>query len=642
MLSFFRQIINSKVGVIVTFVVLGVIALAFAATDITGLANGSSGLIGGDVAKVGKADVTVAGLKQRVQNAVEAGRQQQPTLDAAAFVNGGGLDQTLEREIATLALEQFGLSQGMAVSKRSVDGQIASIPAFQGPNGKFDPLAYQRLLGRRGLTDAQVRSDIARDTIVQQLIVPTQGAAQLPVGLALPYASLLLERRAGQVAFVPSSAMPAGPAPTDAELQTWYQRNVGRYSLAERRVVRYALVTPASVSAQPSEAEIAAAYTADRAKYAATEKRTVSQVVVADQAGAQALAAKVKGGTDIVQAARALGLEASTQTGVDKATYTRATSSALADAAFGAAQGVVVGPLKGPFGWTVAKVTKVEQVAGRSLAQVHDEIAAALKASKTNEALADRQSAIDDALARNATFDEVVGDHKLTALTTPALLANGTDPLHPAPADPALVPIVAAAFQLQDGDPPTLVATGKDGSFAVVASGRTLPPAPRPLAEVRDAVAKDLASDRARQAARRVANAILAKVDGGTPLVQAVAGTGAQVSPLASSRAELSQNPRAAVPQLVLMFSMAANSAKTLEAADNAGWYVVRLDRIQPGDARANPAILQAARAELGRATGGEYVQQFVRAVRNAVGVKTDPRALAQVRRDLLGQSGTN
>ncbi len=38
MLSFFRRIINSKAGVVVTFIVLGVIALAFAAGDITGLA----------------------------------------------------------------------------------------------------------------------------------------------------------------------------------------------------------------------------------------------------------------------------------------------------------------------------------------------------------------------------------------------------------------------------------------------------------------------------------------------------------------------------------------------------------------------------------------------------------------------------
>lgn len=637
MLSFFRRIINSKAGVVVTFIVLGAIALAFAASDITGLNTGGSGLTGGDVAKVGKADVTIADLKSRVQTAVEAGREQQPTLDVAQFVNGGGLDQTLEREIATLALQQFGIAQGMAVSKRSIDGQIASIPAFQGPNGKFDPGAYQRLLSSRGLTDAQVRGDIARDTLVQQLIIPTQGAGQLPAGIALPYASLLLERRAGQIAFVPSAAMPGGPAPTDAELQVWYGRNVARYTLPERRIVRYALVTPATVNAQPSEAEIAAAYTADRAKYAASEKRSITQVVVADQAAAQALAVKVRGGTDITQAARAIGLEPSNQASVDKATYAAAGSVALADALFAAAPNAVVGPVKGPIGFIVARVTKVEQVAGRTLAQARDEIAAALKTRKTTEGLAEAQATIDEALTKGSTFDEVVADRKLAARTTPALLANGTDPLNPTPADPALAPIVTGAFQLQDGDPPSVVSTGTDGGFAIVALGRVVPSAPRPLADVRAAVTKDVLADRTRQAARRAANAILAKVNGGTPLAQAVAGTPAKVSPVATSRAELSRNPRAALPPLVLMFSMAANSARTLEAAEG-GWYVVKLDRIQPGDARGNPQLLGAARAEIGRAVGSEYVQQFARAVRDTIGVKTDANALAKVRRDLLGQ----
>jgi peptidyl-prolyl cis-trans isomerase D len=53
MLSFFRRIINSKAGVVVTFIVLGVIALAFAAGDITGLAGNGPSLSGGSVATVG-------------------------------------------------------------------------------------------------------------------------------------------------------------------------------------------------------------------------------------------------------------------------------------------------------------------------------------------------------------------------------------------------------------------------------------------------------------------------------------------------------------------------------------------------------------------------------------------------------------
>ncbi|RZL53752.1 MAG: peptidylprolyl isomerase, partial [Sphingomonas sp.] len=293
MLSFFRRIINSKAGIVVTFIVLGVIALAFAAGDITGLAGNGTSLSGNSVATVGGEKVTATELRGRVQTELqaasqEAARQQQPAPTMQQLLDQGGLQATLDRTINGLALEAFGRGQHMVVSKRSVDGVIASIPGLRGPNGQFDPANYQRLLADQKLTDAQVRTDIARDIIAQQLMLPTQGATQVPMKVALPYASLMLEKRSGQVAFVPAKAVDTGPAPTDAEQQAFYRRNIQRYTVPERRVVRYAVVTPDQVKARavPTDAEIAAAYNQQRSRFAAAEKRDISQVVVADQGGA--------------------------------------------------------------------------------------------------------------------------------------------------------------------------------------------------------------------------------------------------------------------------------------------------------------------------------------------------------------------
>lgn len=235
MLSFFRRIINSKAGVVVTFIVLGVIALAFAAGDITGLAGNGPSLSGGSVATVGGTKISPAELRQRVQTELAGARQRIPTLTMEQLLEQGGLQSTLDRAINGVALERFGQDQGMVVSKRSIDGVIAGIPGLRGPNGQFDPVRYQQLLADQKLTDAQVRTDIARDIIAQQLMLPTQGATQVPQKVALPYASLMLEKRSGQIAFVPASALAGGPAPTDAELQAFYRRNVARFTVPERR-----------------------------------------------------------------------------------------------------------------------------------------------------------------------------------------------------------------------------------------------------------------------------------------------------------------------------------------------------------------------------------------------------------------------
>ncbi len=649
MLSFFRRLIYSKVGVIVTGIVLVLIALAFAGGDVSSLRTQGMAALGGGgdtVATIGKVTISAPEFRQRVQQEMEGYRQQQPTLDMAQFIAGGGLDATLQRLTNAVALEQFGRARGMLVSKRAVDGQIASIPGLQGPSGQFDPNLFRSLLAERHLSEVGVRADLERDTIATQLTGGLQKPTAVPLQLALPYASLSLEKRSGTIGLIPTRAMPAGPAPTAAELQNYYARNLPRYTVPERRVIRYARVTPALVAAQatPTEAEIAQAYAADRAKYAATEKRTISQVVVLDQVGAQAIAAKVKGGATLAAAAGAAGLEASVQKGVDRAAYAGTTSPSVAAAVFGANKGAVVGPVRAPLGFVVAHVDAVEQVAGRSLAQVHGEIATALTKQKTVDLLNKMHDAIDDSLAGNATLDEIVGDRKLQAATTPALLANGIDPDGSGKPDPALAPLVAAAFQLQDGDEPQMVPTGPDGSFAIVALGRVVHAAPRPLAQVRDGVAKDIAIDRARLAARKVAGQVLAKVDAGVSLVQALSQTGVNVPPphqLAASREDLDRAQGPGRAPLALMFAMTRGTAKILEAPGNAGWVVIKLDTIVPGNASGKPETVTAIRGAFGQVVGREYLEQFAKAARAAVGVIINQQVVDRVRAELL-KGGSN
>ncbi len=404
MLRVFRSFTRSKIGIVVTLGVLAIIALAFAAGDITGVRQGSGSVLGGAVAEVGDVKIGEAELRSRTQTALSAARQQQPAIDIVTFVQMGGLSQTLDRIINTLALQEFGESIGMAVSKRAVDGEIASIPAFQGFNGKFDQKTYESVLGQQRITDRQFRDDIVRDMFARQLIAPTIGAAQMPAEYATPYASLLLERRQGAVGFIPAGALGMGAAPTDAELQALYKRQASRYRVPERRVLRYAVIRSADVaaSAMPTDAEIAQAYNQQKARFAATEKRTLSQVVIADQAAANTLAAKVKGGTSVADAARSAGLEASVQTGVQKAAFASASSPAIADAAFAAAQGAVVGPIRSPLGFHIVKVDKVEAVAGKTLEQAKPELVAELSKTKLAQAIADSHDKLDDQITDNA------------------------------------------------------------------------------------------------------------------------------------------------------------------------------------------------------------------------------------------------
>jgi len=645
MLSFFRRLTKSKLGIPITLGVLAVIALAFAAGDINNARSGATAG-SGSVATVGGTSVGEAELRQRVQTAFQGYRQQNPALDMAGFVSGGGFEAIVDRTINALALQEFGNGIGMAAGKRAVDGEIASIPAFQGFDGKFSQTNYENLLKQQGLTDKGIREDIARDMLSRQLLAPTAGASQVATQLAQPYASLLLERRRGSVAFIPTTAIGTGAAPTDAELATYYGRQRARYTIPERRVVRYAAVKASDIAAnvKPSPAEIAAAYNQNRARFAASETRSLTQIVVADQAAANRIAAQVRGGTAMAAAARGAGLDAATIAPADKAGITAQTNAAIANAVFGATSGAILGPLRSPLGWHVVRLDAIQPIAGKSLAEATPELAAELGKVKAQEALSAVHDRLDDAISGSATFDEVVADAKLTPQATRPLTATGLDPsLPPAQPDPVVARMAQAAFAAEPGDSPQLVQTDADGSFAVVGIGQVMPAAPPPLAAIRDVVTRDFVTDRNLRQARTLASAAVARINGGTPLAQAMAATGLKLpsaQSLNASRAELARQGGQLPPPLALMFSMAAKRAKMLEAPNRGGWYVVYLEAIQAGNAAGNAALIASTRQGLGSVSGRELNEQFTAAVRAKVGVKRDDAAIARLRGDLVGSGG--
>ncbi|MEZ0496620.1 peptidyl-prolyl cis-trans isomerase [Sphingomonas sp. IW22] len=642
MLKFFRRIIKSRFGVLFTLAALAIIAISFGLADINNLGQ-SGGATGTTLIEVDGDAVGEAEIRQRARLALDAVRQEQQGLDMPGFLAAGGFESVLGRVENSLVLEKFAEESGMLASKAFVDGQIASIPAFLGFDGKFSQQNFERALASRQITPEQLRADIARETYAQWLIAPTVGTSQVADQLALPYASLLLEKRKGQIALVP--AQPAGNAnPSDQQLSSYYADNRQRYTVPERRVVRYAVVTPEAFAAQVqvADAELQAAYKAAGDKYAPTATRTLEQVIVADQALANRIAGQVKGGTAVGAAARAAGLEATTISNAKQSEFATQSSADVARAAFAGQQGAVVGPVRSPLGFHIIKVAGISQSAGQPLAAVRDELTAEVRRRKETEALVAIQGKLDTGISDGATFDELVADQKLKAETTPALTAQALNPDAPQQQpDPRLAQIMEAGFAAEDGDAPQLVALGNEGTFAIVALGRIVPAAARPLQTIREAVVADWRRQQAKLAARKQADAVVANVGRGTGLQQALGAAGVNgpaVQTVDVSRAELAARRIQLPPPVALMFNMKRGTAKVLEAPNNGGWFVVTVTDITPGDAKGNEGVIRSTRAGLGSVVGREYAEQFTNAAKKLVGVERNAAGLAKLKADLAGQ----
>jgi peptidyl-prolyl cis-trans isomerase D len=650
MLSFFRRGAMAKVMVGILFLILvAMVITGFGTGGMGGIGELGGGVGGTNVAAVGGERISTVRVRDEVSRQLAKMRQQEPGLDMATFLRRGALEQIVDQLIQVTANTAFGEQNGLGVSKQMIDAEIAGIPAFQGLGGRFDPQTMARALQQERMSEAQLREEIRTRMIERQLVLPAAGSAHVPAGLAQQYAALLLEQRTGLMGAVPSAAMGAGIEPTEAELQAFYRNGQARYTIPERRVLRYAAFGPEAVAAQsqPSEAEIAAAYKQNAAAYAPREVRTLSQVVIPDEAKARAMAQKLAAGMPFAQAAAAFGYAARDIAVGDKTKeeFARLTAPAVADAVYAAAKGANVGPVKSELGWHLVRVENAKTMPGRPLDSVRGELATRISQQKAQNALADMATRLEAQINDGASFEEVAKKNGLQVKETPPITATGqaagvagwTTP-------PEVTPLLEGAFAMDPNDDPAVETIVPNQRFALIALGRVVAAAAPPLAQIRDQVKADLVTTRANERARAVAQSIVSKINSGVAPAQAFAEAKAGLKPpqvIKGIRREIASRARQVPPPLAMLFILPRGKARILRAPGNEGWFVVYLADVVPGDAAKEPGLAQAVRSQFASILGDEYAQQFTNSLRASLKVRRNEEALRKLKAELLGPGAT-
>jgi foldase protein PrsA len=214
--------------------------------------------------------------------------------------------QTMGTLIQNIWIDKEADAQGVTVSDADVRRQLE-----QTKRQSFrDEAAYERFLKTSGMTEADV---------LERVRVQALAAA--------------LTRK------IQSSAAPV----TDAQIQSYYNRNRSQFSLPERRDVQLILTR--------SKAQ------ADAAKSA------------------------VQGGTSWAAAAKQYSTDAASKAtgGQLKGVSQGQQDRAFDQAAFGARKGVIVGPVKGQFGYYLIRVTAVTPAQQTPLSQARAQIRALLQ-----------------------------------------------------------------------------------------------------------------------------------------------------------------------------------------------------------------------------------------------------------------------
>ena len=647
MLTSLRRLQNTKVGTIIIATFFILILIGFASTGVTNFGSGNIGfgMTSSTLAKVGSEQVSEQDMSQAMQRRLQQVRQERPNADYSTIA--GDFEALLGELIDEKTILAFAEKYHFPLSKRLVDAEIAQIPQTKGLNGQFSEQAYQGFLAQQRLTDAQVREVLAGGLLEKYMLTPVAANARISVGMATPYASMLLEAREGQAAAIPLGAFRAGFKPTDNDLQQFYSANRSRYMVPEQRMIRMARIGPEQVaSVTASEKDISDYYNSHKADYASKESRNIDQAVIQDQATANEVAARAKAGASISAAAAPAGANAAVTSlaNQSQSAYSGVAGDKAATAVFGASSGSVVGPIQTDFGWLVAKVDSVKTIGGKSLDQARSEISSKITADKRKTTIEDMIDKIQDAIDNGSNFTEATAQAKLTVTTTPLITADGTsrsDENFKLP--PELAPALKTGFQIEPNDPPEVVTLPNNQGYAVVSPSQVVQQAPAPLASVHDQVASDWVDSKALDRAQTVAAQIESKVEHGTALAQAMKESGAAlppVQPLATRRIQIAM-ARSPVPAPVkMLFALAQGKSRMFADPQHRGFFIVKVDKITPGNATLQPSLIGQMQGELQQGLSEDYGQEFLAAMRKELKAKRNEASIQGFKSRLINSAG--
>jgi peptidyl-prolyl cis-trans isomerase D len=575
---------------------------------------------------------TVGGRKIEMPEAQDAYRRQLAqvtrmlgtTIDPTPEIRRRVAAQALEGLITQAAMNVAVSDLGLMVPDAALRQAVFDLPAFRGPDGKFDRTQFTTLLRTNGFTEQRFL-DLMRSEIGQrQLVGAVRAGSVSPDTLNKAVFAFEQEKRQADAVTLRFDAAAEPAPPTDEVLKRWYENHADLYSTPEYRRIKAVLLSPEGVAKDLTvdDGEVAAAYEARRASFTKPERRSVQVVLMQDEAKAKALADKWSAGADwaaIQQEATALG---GAPVELPDATRGEIPAPELAEAIFAAKVGEVPPPVKSALGWHVLKVTALDAGGTETLETMGPALRNQLLAEKAADQIYDRSAKIEDMLAAGTKMDDLPGDLGLTALQG-TLDINGMTPEgQPAPinanADLKRA-LIQAAFAAKKDELPRLVeapkpqdAQASPGFYAVVVEDITKP-APKPIADVADAVRSDWRHDAVRRETDATAAKLLTAVQGGQSMEDAATVAGVPLVHLpAAGRASNTEG----VPTQLLnpLFGLKPNEATMVETED--GFVVAQLKEVIAADPNADPIGFGKVRDALTQALGDDIQRSVTYALR--------------------------
>lgn len=467
-----KSISKGFVWVILALLIVGL--AGFGATNLSGNIR--------SVGAVGDKQIEVQRYVRALQEELRRIQQQvgQPISfqQAEAF----GIDQqVLQQLLVARAIDHEASSLGLSIGDENLRKQVVGVSAFQSIDGSFSRDNYRFALENAGLSEAEFESNLREET-ARSLV-----EAAVVSGLTMPdtYSNQLLnyigERRNFTWARIDATDLDVAiVAPSETVLEAFYTDNLELYTTPEIKQISYVQLTPTQLvdGVEVSDAAIAELYKARESDFNKPERRLVDRLAFTD--ATEAAQAKAQIEVDAITFDRLVEDRGLALTDVDMGDLDKDALGAAGAAVFAAELDQVVGPFDSAIGPALFRVNGILKAQATSLEAASGPLRNELALDLARGEIDEQVTNIDDLLAAGATLEELAGetDMELQTIDWHSDVSQGLA---------AYQEFKVAAASVTEDSFPELIALPDGGIFALRLNA-IVPPAPKPLDTVREAV----------------------------------------------------------------------------------------------------------------------------------------------------------
>ncbi len=538
--------------------------------------------------------------------------------------------QVLARLVNEAILSERAKELGLSVSDQLVARSIADQPAFRGPDGQFNRAQFEAVLRDNGLTEAgfvrEQRNSLARLHLAEAI----GGAISTPLAAQEAQHRFQNERRAVTYLILQPAAAGEIPAPTQEQLQAFYEERKASFRTPEYRALNVLSIDPAAV-AKPgsvSDADARQRYEQNKARFGTPERRRLQQIAFPNQAEAEAEFSRIKEGTAFEAIAAERGVSPQD---LELGTLTKAEmlDPAVADAAFSLEEGAVSGPVQGRFGTVLVRAAKIEPEAVKPFEEVAAEVKAQVALERARTELDRLHDQIEDMRASARPLTDIATELQLNLMQIPAVDQEGRDKAgNPVANLPEGDNLVRAAFASDIGvDNEALRA--RNGGYVWFDVTGIEPPRDKSLDEVRAEVDRQWRDNEVSQRLAEKGRQLAERLDKGEPIETLAAEVNAPVKSATDVARRQAKDELTTEAVARIFATPVGKAASAPNGPDTRAVFKVTAATVPPLMTTTQQA--DAIKNRLREALGDTLLEEYIADLQKGIGVTVNRQALLQV-----------